>query len=520
MSQEILNEKETKKRSRIDLGKIFAGEIDLTTGNLFAKMSLFSLPIMLLSLLQLLYSSADEFVVANWGGGYTSMNAVGCNSALISLIIGFFVGISVGANVVVAKEKGRKDPASAHRAIESSMALSVVFGLIVAVAGYFSARGLLELMQTPVEFLDKATDYLQWYFIGMPFAMIFNFGSAILRAEGDSKRPLYALLFCGTLNVGLNFLFVMVFGLDVKGVAMTTVISEFLEAILVVIFLMNGKNHFAYFSFKDIAIYPQETAAILKNGIPAGFQSLAFSISNVFIQWGVNSYSDARVTNDVAVAGNTASTVLEGYISIVMDAFSTAVIAIVAQNYGAGNKKYIRKTLWMSIAYITGLGLLLGLLATIFRYQLCGIFISQASFTDATGFFDEAKYEAAMELATTRLMIISLTYFLDGVMNAASAFCRGLEHAKTPTFVTLVAVTVFRIAFILLLWMPNDFFHTLPWLWSIWPISWVFAIIAYFCFIPKYIRQAEAEIDARPKSGSPVPQTGFLAPESSKLDPK
>lgn len=486
-----------KNRKKLDLKQLFGGEIDLTTGNLLAKMALFTLPIILLSLLQLLYSSADEYVVANFGGGYKSMNAIGSNSSLINLLIGLFVGVSIGANVVVAKAKGEKDPVTAHRAIEASMVLSLGFGILVAIVGYFVAPYLLELMETPSEYLDKATIYLRWYFVGMPFLMVFNFGAAILRAMGDSKRPLYALIFCGTLNVALNFLFVIVFNLDVAGVAITTVISEFLEAILVVAFLMTGPNHFAYFSFKDMALYKEETKAVLKNGIPAGMQSFIFSASNVFIQWGVNSYSDAAVSNDVAVAGNTASVTIEGYIWIVLDAFAVASVAIVAQNYGAGKKENIRKALKMSLLYVTILGLGLGGLAAIFRNELCGIFITPASFTDANGVVDMVKYQASLTVGGERLTLIGLTYFLDGIMDTSSAFCQGLGHAKTPPLITFFAVTVLRIVFIMTVWEHVEFFHTLPWLWSTWPISWCIAIATYYCFIPGYIRKADRDIDAR-----------------------
>jgi putative MATE family efflux protein len=491
-----------KRRKKLNFGRIFAGDVDLTTGNLLAKMAIFTFPIILLSLLQLLYSSADEYVVANFGGGYQSMNAIGSNSSLISLLIGLFVGISIGANVVVARAKGAQDEATAHRAIEASMVLSLFFGIAVAVIGYFLAPYLLRLMETPSEFLDKATIYLRWYFVGLPFLMVFNFGAAILRAMGDSKRPLYALIFCGTLNVGLNFLFVIVFNLDVAGVAITTVISEFLEALLVVVFLMTGRGHFAYFSFKDLALYEKETRAVLKNGIPAGLQSFIFSASNVFIQWGVNSFSNATVSNDVAVAGNTASVTIEGYIWIVLDAFAVASVAIVAQNYGAGKKENIRKALWMSLVYVSILGLTLGGLAALFRNQLCGIFITPASFKDSAGVVDLAKYQASLEVGGERLTLIGLTYFLDGIMDTSSAFCQGLGHAKTPPLITFFAVTVLRIAFITTAWESVAFFHTLPWLWSTWPISWCLAIATYYCFIPRYLKKADAEIDKKNAAAS------------------
>jgi Na+-driven multidrug efflux pump len=180
-------------------------EIDLTTGNLFKKMIVFTIPILLLSLFQLLYSSMDQYVVSNFGGGHNSFDAISSNSSLINLLIGLFVGVSVGANVVVAKAKGQNNPEKAHKAIESAMILSVIFGIAMAFIGYFLAPTLLEWMQTPKQYIAYSTIYLQWYFIGLPFLMVFNFGASCLRAMGDSKRPLYALLACGILNVALNF---------------------------------------------------------------------------------------------------------------------------------------------------------------------------------------------------------------------------------------------------------------------------------------------------------------------------
>jgi hypothetical protein len=195
----------------------FAGQIDLTSGNLFEKMMLFTIPILLLALFQLLYSSMDQIVVTNFGGGTPSFDAIGSNSSLINLLIGLFVGVSVGANVVVAKAKGENKPEVAHRAIESAMILSALFGVVVGVIGYFMSPYFLEWMQTPQSYIKNSVVYLQLYFVGLPFLMIFNFGAACLRAMGDSKRPLYALLACGILNVALNFLFVCGFGMTSDG---------------------------------------------------------------------------------------------------------------------------------------------------------------------------------------------------------------------------------------------------------------------------------------------------------------
>jgi putative MATE family efflux protein len=488
----------------------FADEVDLTSGNLFTKMLLFTVPILLLALFQLLYSSMDQIVVTNFGDGAKSFDAIASNNSLINLLIGLFVGVSVGANVVVAKAKGEKDAAKAHRAIESAMILSVIFGVVVGLGGYFLSRDFLVWMQTPASYLDEAVTYLQLYFIGMPFLMIFNFGAACLRAMGDSKRPLYALLSCGVLNVLLNFLFVLGFnmkhgGWDVFAVGLTTVFSQALEAFLIVIFLCKKKG-FAYLSFKDLKLYPEETKQILIHGIPAGLQSFVFSISNVVIQSSVNGFQEGEITSEIAVAGNAASIQIEGYIWIVMNSFSTAVVAIVAQNLGAGKKENIVKALWMSLLCSTVLGLALGGLSVLLYQPLLGIFLTPGGFKTDSNTLEEANrdYSLAMEVGRQRLLLVGLTYFLDGWMDNTSGFCRGLGHPNTPTIITFLAVTVFRLVFIFTAWTSVPFFHTLPWLWSSWPISWVLAVSAYYCFVPSYIKKAFQEIDLR-KGGANVP---------------
>jgi len=482
----------------------FGGEVDLTTGNLFEKMILFTIPILLLSLFQLLYSSMDQVVVTNFGGGTESFDAIGSNSSLINLLIGLFVGVSVGANVVVARAKGEKKPEVAHKAIESAMLLSVFFGVAVGVIGYFMSPYFLQWMGTPQSYIEQSVVYLQLYFIGLPFLMIFNFGAACLRAMGDSKRPLYALLSCGILNVVLNFLFVLGFhmqenGQDVFAVGLTTVLSQAVEAVLIVMFLIQKNKAFAWLTFKDLRLYPEETKQILKHGIPAGLQSLVFSISNVFIQSSVNGFGATDLDKEISVAGNSASIQIEGYIWIVMNSFSTAVVAIVAQNYGAGNKENIKKALWMSLLSSTVLGLALGGLAVLFYRPLLGIFLTENGF-EAVGRDHQVAldaYNQAMEVGRERLMLIGLTYFLDGWMDNTSGFCRGLGHPNTPTIITFLAVTVFRLVFILTLWTMNPYVHTLMWLWSTWPISWVLAVAAYYCFVPSYIKKAFKEIDSR-----------------------
>lgn len=491
------------KHSHHYLRHLFGSEIDLTSGSLAGKMLLYTVPIVALSLLQLLYSSVDEIVVSYYGGGYSSMNAIGSNSALINLLIGLFVGTSVGSNVVVAKAVGQKDQKTAQNALESSILLAFISGIFIGALGAGIAPYLLIAMQTPASILPKATDYLRIYFAGMPFLLVFNFGSAILRALGDSKRPLYALASCGAINVALNFLFVITFQLDVAGVALTTLISEFLEAVLILIFLSSKREKFIRLNLRKIRFHKEELLAVLKSGIPAGLQSFVFSVSNVFIQASVNSYSDALWSSEVAMTGNTASQQIEGYIYIILDAFSVATTAVVAQNYGARKKENLKKALFLGVGYVAGFGFLVGLTCFLLRDTLNGLFISKESFTN-NGVFDSDSYQKALDVANLRLSIIGLTYFLDGIMEIFGSYCRGLGHSKTPTIVIFLSCTCLRLIYILAFWNNFEAIHTLPWLWCTWPVSWVVANIAFLFIVPRYHKKALEEID---KESASLPST-------------
>jgi len=336
---------------------------------------------------------------------------------------------------------------------------------------------------------------LRIYFFGMPALMIFNFGSALLRGLGDSKRPLYALGACGVFNIGLNFLFVCAFRLDVVGVGIATIICEVLQAYLILYFL-NKKDNFASFNWNDWRIYGPEAKEILRHGVPAGLQAAIFSFSNIFIQKGVNGFEDPSIglTSDVAVAGNTASVQIEHYIWNCMNAFAVAVAALISQNYGAHKKKNLMKIFWISIFYETVVGVSLGVLSFFLRYQLIGLFISKESFT-IDGVFLQDAFNRAMEIGTRRLTIVGLTYVLDGYMDVCSYYIRGLGHSKTPTIVTFSCITLFRIVFVVFIWRNVPFFNTLSWLWFIWPISWTITILVYSFIIPVFNKKAYDHID-------------------------
>ena len=460
---------------------LFKSDIDFTGDHLYKKMLLFIVPVILTSLLQLLYSSADLFVVSRWGGGASAMAAVGDNGSLLNLLVNTFVAVSVGANIVVAKENGEKDAAKADKAIRSSLFIAVMISVPVAIAGYFLAPSILTWMSTPTEngIREMATTYLQIYFMGVPFIMVFNFGSALLRALGDSRRPLYALGLCGLINLGLNFLFVLVFHLGVAGVAYTTVISEALEAALVIFFLCSKRNEFARLKPSKPFIDKEECGKVLSNGIPSGLETLIFSISNVVIQAEANHYASY-------LAGNTASDNIEGYIWIVLEAFAISVSTIVAQNLGALNEKNLRKTLSYSIISILGLGVILGGISAIFRYDLIKIFLVEGD--------DHALFEASLEAGASRLLLMSLTYWLCALMDCFSGYYRGLGHSIIPTIVVLLCALGFRLVFVYCIYGLIPSCHNFLFLYSSYPISWALALIVDLFLLRPFNKQASAYI--------------------------
>ena len=476
--------------------KIFGGQMDLTSPHLFRNLLVFTLPIVLLSLLQLIYTEADQLVVDYFGGGYKSFVAVSANGSLINLLIGFFLGISVGANVVIAKARGKNDKERAEKALHSAIFLAIVSGVSSAIIGYFLSPQLLKLMKVHEDVIDKATIYLQVYFIGLPFLMLFNFGSSILRALGDSKRPLYILIICGIANVGLNFLFVIPFKMDVLGVALATIICEFFQAALTIFFLWYNKKSFVRLSFKKIFhFHGVEIRDILFAGIPAGVQSLAFTLSNTFIQTSVNSFGLTTT------AGNSAAQQAEAFVYMIMNGFSVAVVSITAQNYGAKNIQNVKRILWYSLGTVTVLGLIVGGLFTLLRDPIISIFLSERSVSNPE------ELAAAKEVGMSRLTLICMTYFLCGIMDSEAAYCRGLGHSTIPTIITIFGASLLRILFIQTLFRYVEYFHSVEWIWITWTGSWVVTSAMYWLVIPRYRKEAVASI-----------QRAAATPETSMSD--
>lgn len=441
-------------------------EIDMIHGPLLGKILLFTLPLMASSILQLLFNAADIIVVGRYAGS-DALAAVGSTGALINLLTNMFIGFSVGANVLVARYYGAGKPDEVSETVHTSVMLSIIGGILLAAIGIIFASPLLELMGTPENVLPLAALYVRIYFAGMPMILLYNYGSAILRAIGDTKRPLYYLAVAGVLNIILNLIFVIVFEMSVAGVALATILSQTLSAILVIRCLMHTEGG-CHLDLHQLKIHSHKLWKILQLGLPAGLQGSIFSLSNVLIQSSVNSFGA------IAMAGNSAAANIEGFTYVAMNSFYQAAITFVSQNMGAMEFKRIRKIAWQCLACVTVTGALLGNLSFFFGHQLLGIYS------------DEAE---VIQYGIYRLEVIGTTYFLCGIMDVCVGCLRGIGYSFLPMVVSLLGACGFRILWIFTVFKGHHDLHTL---YISYPISWaITASVHIICFLILYRRMVK-----------------------------
>ncbi|MBP5342759.1 MATE family efflux transporter [bacterium] len=450
-------------------------EMDLTHGNLFKKMLRFVLPLMMTTIFQLLYTTIDLWTVSNYGGGALSMTAIGSNGALINLIIVVLASLATGANVCISVAKGSNNQEKAENILHTSFLIAFYGGIIFGILGYFLAPELLIVMDTPASIIDKATTYLRIYFCGIPLLMIYNFGAQMLRALGDSKRPLYILIISGFINVIFDLIFVIIFKMDVRGVGLATVISEAIAAILVVFWFHYNKRGFVRLRFRKLKIHKTELLDILKIGIPAGIQGLAFCIPNVLIQsslYTITNYeiSGILISQNEIVSGSSASAQIEGYVFAMIDAFAVGLISFAGQNFGAKDKTNIKKSYWYSVSWMLIFWTISATICLVFYKPLLKIFISDAS--------EGIIIENAILAGRERLYLMVFTYFLDGWMDINGCYLRGLKKSTPPAIITIIGCSGTRILFLLTLF-KTEFFHTIFWLYAAFPISWILVNIVY-----------------------------------------
>ena len=446
-------------------------EIDMCDGPLLSKILLFSVPLMMSGILQLLFNAADIIVVGRFAGS-SALAAVGSTSSLINLLINVFVGLSVGVNVLVAKYYGGQREKDMSETVHTAVLTSLLSGLFLVILGGIAARPLLHLMGTPDDVLDQAVLYMRIYFLGMPVLMVYNFGAAILRAIGDTRRPLYFLFMAGVVNVALNLFFVIGLGMGVDGVGWATVISEHVSALLVLKSLMEAPGALKL-NLKELRIHPKKLKRIVKIGLPAGMQGAIFSISNVLIQSSVNSFGS------IAMAGNTASANIEGFVYTAMNAVYQTNLSFTSQNLGGRKYSRINRIMYICLAVVTVVGITLGITAVLAGDLLLGIYSSDAQ---------------VLRYGMLRLEIICGTYFLCGIMDCMVGSLRGLGYSVIPMFVSLTGACGFRV-----LWVFTVFaaYRSLDVLYLSYPVPWAITAIAHMITFRK-IRRKIPRQDAVP----------------------
>lgn len=430
--------------------------VDLTTRPLLKKLILFTLPLVLTGVLQLLYSATDIIVLGHFASD-ASAGAVGSTGALINLITTLFIGLSIGASTVAARYIGAVEPEKVQKVVHTSILLAIICGLVLSVITVPIIKYILILMNVPENILPLSTKYLQIYFSGLVFSFLYNFGSALLRAEGDTKRPLIALLFAGVINVILNLVLVIYCNLDVVGVGIATIISQFLSAVFVLWFLIK-KDGPCKLHISKLKLDKQILKDIVKIGLPAGLEGTIFSISNVIIQSAINSFGDMVIT------ANADCWNLEGFVYISMNAVVQACLTFTGQNYGANKRENIDITLLHSLALVCIIGLTLGL----------GVYYS----TDYIMQIYTTNPEV-IALAKERFQIVATMYCLCGIMDVLAGSMRGMGHSVAPMIISLLGACVFRIIYIFTIFQV---YHERFVLYLAYPISWILTIIMQSIF--------------------------------------
>jgi putative MATE family efflux protein len=443
-------------------------QINMLEGPLGKKILLFAIPLAGSSILQQLFNSTDVAVVGRFSCS-EAMAAVGSNGPLINLMVLLFTGISVGANVLIARYIGQNEQRKANEASHTVILLSVICGIILLIIGQVFSRSILQLMNTPDDVIDLASTYLKIYFLGTPFIMIYNFGAAILRSIGDTKRPLYCLIISGIINVILNLVLVIVFNMSVAGVGIATVVADIVSAGLVVYFLVTEDNEYIKINLSKLSLKKIHIKKILLIGAPVGVQGMVFSLSNVFIQASINSFGSN------AVAGSSAALNFEYITYYIVCAFSQTVVTFTSQNYGA--VKFDRCKKVYRLCMIFG-ALTCGIVSIIF---IAGSNVFLRLFTTNS---------VVMHYAIIRLTLVMLLETLTGFYEISGGALRGLGYSLFPAVITIFGSVVFRIIWIFTIFSA---YHDYSVLLSVYPVSWVITglavTIAYYIIRKKEFRK-------------------------------
>lgn len=423
-------------------------------GSLVSGIIFYTIPIILTSLLQLLFNAADLVVVGHYCGSI-SVGAVGATGALTNLIVNLFMGLSVGAGVTVAHAIGSREDTATHRTVHTALPTALVSGVVISIIGVVFAPTFLELMDTPDNVLPLSSVYMRIYFSGMTFTMVYNFCASILRAAGDTKTPLIYLTIAGVINVILNVIFVRFFNMNVAGVALATIISQCFSAVMVVIALMR-RTDACKLELNKMRFHRVQLLKMIRIGLPAGIQGSLFSISNVLIQSSINSFGD------VLMSGNAAANNLEGFLYAILNAFHQTAVNYIGQNAGARQYHRVLRIIFICLACVIVAGLIGGGALCVFGPQLLGIYI-----TDSV---------QALAYGELRLMYMALPYFLCGMMDVSTAALRGMGESVLPMIISILGVCGLRIGWIYTIFQIDQF-HTPQCLYLSYPVSWVIVFV-------------------------------------------
>ena len=439
-------------------------------GPLLPNVLLYTFPIILTSILQLLFNAADLVIVGRWCGS-VSVAAVGATGAITNLIVNLFIGLSVGSGVTMAHALGGRDSEGAHRTVHTTLPVALISGAVLTVVGVLLSEPLLRLMGNPEDVLPYSAKYMRIYFCGITFTMIYNFCASILRAAGDTRSPLIFLTLAGVINVGMNILFVTQMGMDVDGVAWATVISQGVAAVLVVIAMIRRTDD-SHLDLRKMRIYKHELVKIIRIGLPAGFQGSMFSISNVLIQSSVNSFGS------VVMSGNAAAGNIESFIWATMNAFHQTSVNFTGQNMGARRYDRIRMILWTCLGSVTVVGLIMGGAAYAMGPKLLSIYITDSP--------------ESIHYGMLRLTYMCIPYCLCGMMDVSAGSLRGMGSSFTPMVISVLGICGIRIAWIYTIFqIPR--FHTIDVLFASYPISWAITyaaqLVAFLIIFDKFRKE-------------------------------
>ena len=445
---------------------------NMLKGPLWSSLITYTIPIMLTSILQLLFNAADLVIVGRFSGSI-NVAAVSATGSITNLIVNLFIGLSIGAGVTVAHALGGNQATEVQRTVHTALPMALVGGVLLSVIGVLFSETFLTMMKTPINVLPLSAKYMRIYFCGMTFTMVYNFCASILRAAGDTKSPLIYLMISGVVNVVLNVFFVVVFHMTVDGVALATIISQAISAVLVVIALMR-RTDACKLSLKQMRFFKQPFLKIIRIGLPAGIQSSMFAISNVIVQSSINSFN-----SEALMSGNGAAANIEGFVYVLMNSFHQTAVNFIGQNMGAHQYDRIKKIFGLCLVYVTIAGFAAGFTVWSFGEKLLGIYITDS--------------QEAIQHGLTRFNFIALPYFVCGLMDVSTGSLRGLGASFTPMLISIMGVCGIRI-----LWIYTVFqipqFHTPEWLYISYLLSWLGTFLAQTAaFIVIYKKRVQAD---------------------------